>query len=683
MHAQRESTENNNFPRNPSRSHLAHKDRASSEWPPSPDPHDFTAGSLDDPAPSLYSTQSGHARELRRAIFLKPATHRAFLTFLSSYGPSGVSLRVLIMLATLRHTESESKNYWLASGEPGTLEQTEINLELNVWVFQELIPVASFQEVLEYLDYIDVMYPEGSHSDKASQYWHMDERVWIIRASEWSEPSAPITDSAVLRGLLHLLIGIPDKDVSLAAQRQREVYYYHARLLMRRVIQSQRFLEDNPDFLMQAVFVALQLLTHRYHSGDSLLLDFVRKYSVHSLRLDMSVMLLWAELKKSAFEEDYDGLRRIRDHVLRSVEMNRATPRQNGFVGFVLVDLMKSAKALHFEDLVADTLKAGTEWVDSAQRDGTTIEKIALCEMLATFGIHARNEIIQTEYCLFYGYHLSRAGFLEQGDHFLARGLKGRDRFPLWSYEMERVSNALRLGKQNEAEQMLMSLRELAIQYRDRGRVKNLVEPRHESVLWKHSGECAEVFVLLNLYEADCSASAGRLDDACAKLKSGIDITSFVYDAYIQVLRVTLEMRLLVILVRQNSLEEALPVALRLASETLDERMSSTWAPAVVYGIAQQLLDLSSTLLSAGNATASISLLESIKGIGAILPSELSKDLKPYAGQRMAKAHQYSEMNRLSEYERNQSQIRPELSNSTKLQIAVSKQRQRIKRFFI
>ena len=671
---------------------MAHKDRAFYKRPPSPNPHDFPAGSLDDLASSLYSAQGGHSREVRRACFLESATNRAFLTFLSSYGPGGVSLRVLIMLATLRHTERESKNYWLASGEPGTLEQTEINLELNVWVFQGFMKngfidsssIASFQELLEDLDYIDVMYPEGSHSDKASQYWHIDERVWIIRASEWSEHSTSIDDYAVLRGLLHLLIGIPDKDVSHAAQRQREMYYCHAHLLIRRVISSEGLLKQYPPLRKQAVLVTLQLLMHRWQKDDSLLSEFVYTYFGQSpYEGHLIVLGHCVDVKQLAFEEDYDGLRIMKDWALYPGYSRKATPRQKGFVGFFLTGLMNSAKALRLKDLVADTFKASTEWVDSVQSTATRIEKTALCEILATFDIHARNEIIQTEYCLFYGYHLSRAGFLEQGDHFLARGLKGRDRAPLWSYEMERVSNALRLGRQNEAAQMLKSLRELAIQYRDQGRVEDLVEPRHESVLWKHSGECAEVFVLLNLYEADCSASAGRLDDACAKLKSGIGITTSVYDTYIRILRITLEMRLLEILMRQGSHQIALPVATHLASEILDEKTRSTLASEVIYGIAQQLLDLSSTLLSAGNATASISLLKSITGIGAILPRELYRDLELYARQRKAKAHQYSEMNRLSEYERKPSKIRPELSNSTKLQIAVRNQRQRVKRFFI
>ena len=598
------------------------------------------------------------------------------------------------MLATLREAGRVSKNYWLVSGEVGTFEEatiSETGLEREHLIFCEFVKngvvdssaIQSFQETLESSDSIDVRYPEKSQSSEASLYWHTDERVWAIRGSEPSAPSVPL-DYLDLRELLELSSGMPDKDVSPAARRQREVYYYHAHLLIRRVIRSQGSLEKYPPLLMQAVFITLQLLTHRYQIDDWLLLAFVRKYSARFLHLDMNVMLLWAELKENAYREDYDGLCTIRDHALNLVNSNdvqpEATPRTNGLLGFVLVDLMKSAKALHFEDLVADTLKAGTKWVDSAQKNGTSIEKTALCEMLVTFDIQDRNEIIQEEYHLLYGYHLSRAGFLEQGDHFLARGLRSRDSLPLWSYEMERVSNALRLGRQDEAAQMLKSLRELAVQYRDTGRFEDLIEPRHRSGLWKHSGkhtldlksklkraldrerfgkreenwrrsgECAEVFILLNLYEADCSASAGRLDDACAKLKSGIGITSSVYDAYIRILRVTLEIRLVEILMRQGSLEKALPAALNLASEIRDARTRSTLEPDVVYSIVLQLLDLSNTLLSAGNAAASTVLLESITGIGALIPGELSKEFISFVEERMTKARQYSGIKGLSEH---------------------------------
>ena len=607
-----------------------------------------------------YSAQYDVSREQRRANHFR-SRNRTFLTFLSSYGPGGVSLRELIMLGTLRQTGRESKNHWLADGEVGTFEEdiNEIVFErqdLVFWWFPssgvvDRNAIQAFQGLLESLDSIDVRYPEGTQSDEASQYWHTDERIWIIRGSESSEPSAPKDEYIILRGLLDLLIGMPDKDVFALAQRQREMYYYHAHLLIRRVIRSQRFLEKHRLLLMQAVFVTLQLLTHRYQIGDSLLLDFVRDNSVRSLHPPWDVMLLWAELKEKAFREDYDGLCTIRDRALYLVNSNEgqydATPRQNGFLGFVLVDLMKSAKALHFEDIVVDAVKAGKKWADTAQWMDTRIEKTALCEILATFDIHARKDIIQKEYYLFYGYHLSRAGFLVQGDQFLARGLESRDSLPLWSYEMERVSNALRLGHQNEAAQMLKSIRALALYYRD----------KDYSNCWKHSGECPETFVLLYLYEADCSASAGRLDDACAKLKSGISITSSVYDAYIRILRVALEMRLLEILMRQGSLEEALPVALNLASEILDERTSSTLAPDVVYGIAQQLLDLSNTLFSAGNAAASMALLKSITSIGVLVPGELSKELKLYVEQRMAKARHFSGTIELSGHDPNPSTL--------------------------
>ena len=570
------------------------------------------------------------------------------------------------MLATLREGGRKSKNYWLISGEAGTFKEATTIPELVAGgdnsVFGSLVvngvvmhrAIQSLQEQLESLNFIDVRYPREVISNNASRYWHTDERIWIVRGCEPSPPSAPL-DVFVLEALLDLLIGMPDKDVSPAAQRQREVYYYHAHLLIRRVIWARDSLESRHVLLKQAVFIVFQLLTHRYQVDDSLLLDFVRNNSVRSSLPDMNVMLLWAELKEKAFRKDYDGLCTIRDRalILSKEAHSHATSRQNGLLGFLLVDLVKNAKTSHFENIVADAVKMGTDWADSTQKfgTGTRIEKTALCEVLVTLDIHDRNDLIQEEYYLFYGYHLSRAGFLEQGAQILARALKSRDAAPLWSYEMERVSIALRLGRQNEAAQMLKSLRELVLRY-------EVQDPNYwDFKLWIQCGECAEVFVLLNLYEADCSASTGRLDDACAKLKSGISITSSVYDAYIRILRITLEMRLLEILMRQGSLEKALPVATNLASEILDERTSSNLAWDVVYGTAQQLLDLSNALLSAGNAAASMELLKSITSIGDLVPGELFEEFKPYVEQRMAKARQFTEIFELLGHDLNASRL--------------------------
>ena len=571
------------------------------------------------------------------------------------------------MLVTLRQAERKPKNHWLVNGELGTFEEatkpSETGLKGQNSIFVDFVKdgvvdsstIESFQQLLEFLGLIEVKYPKAIQSDEASQYWHTDERIWIVRENESNEPLAPIDDFAVLQDLLDLLIAMPDKDVSPAAHRQREIYYYHAHLLIFRVIRSRELLEQNPLLLTQAVFVVLQLLTHRYRMGDSLVLDFVRDNSVSSLYPNMNVMLLWAELKEKTFQEDYDGLCNIRDRALDLVNskevQSQAAPRLIGLLGFLLVDLMNSAKALHFEDIVADAVKAGTEWADTAQtaqRDSTSIEKTALCEVLATFNIHARNQMILEGYGLHYGYHLSRAGFLVQGNQFLFRGLENRDLSLLWSYEMERVSNALRLGRLSEAARMLKSIKERALRSRDEG---------PSSILWKLSGQCAENFVLLYLYEADYSASTGRLDDACAKLESGIYITSSVYDAYIQILRVTLEMRLLEILIWQGSLEEALPVALKLASVFFDEKTSSILAPDTVRGIVQQLLDLCNNLLSAGKVAASMALLKKITDFGSLLPDDLSAEIESFVEQRMAKARLCSRTIELSENDSNRSTL--------------------------
>lgn len=622
------------------------------------DPDGYQADHL-----SFFPRQVGLSTQEWKSSYLTSTSRETeFLAFLSSYGPGGVPLRELIMLGSLRLSGERSKNHWLENGEVGSFQNSmhDISSETQNHSFLDDFMKATsnsrqieyFQDRLKSLGLIDVMYPEGARLNRESQYWHTDQRIWILREDQCSGPPEHTNDPTVIQIFLDVFLEMPDKDVSPAAQRQREVYYHHAHLLIHRVMRfRERVINDRLSFL-QLVFVILQLLTHRYQEGDAVLLEFVQDSSksyIHPRIMDL--MLLWAELKETGFREDYAGLCSVRDRLpdlITSYEASScATPRQNGLLGFLLIDLMNTAKEAHFEDIISDAVKAGTEWVARAHME-STLERMALCEALATFDIHDREDAILQENRLFYGYHLSRAGFLVKGDRLLASGLEPLDSVDNHckhlSYQIERVSIALRLGRQKEAAQMLASIRCIALYNRDDG---------DYSDGWKKSGECAEVFVLLYLYEADCSASAGRLDDACAKLKSGIIITSSMHDAYIQALHVTLEMRLLEVHMWQQHLKEALDVALKLAEELFDQQTRSNFTSFTIYAILLRFLDLCNTLLSAGDAIASLRLLEHVTSIRAYLPALLSEDLKWYAQQRMATVRNSREENELLRHKSN------------------------------
>lgn len=595
-------------------------------------------------------------QEWKSRYLISTSKETKFLTFLSSYGPDGVPLRELIMLAALRLSGGRSKNYWSENGEVDSLQiATHIQKSRNhsflvddfMEEMSESLHIELLQARLESLGLIKVRYPNGILANAALQYWHTDQRIWSIREDVWGG----VLEPTVLQGLLDVFMAIPGKDVSPAAQRQREFYYHHAHLLICRIMPFRDRLRDDYDSLLKIVHVTLELLTHRFQEGDEALLKFVREIPRNYFDSQIDLMLLWAELKEKAFGKDYDGLCWVRDRLLDLVTSNEApfratNPRRNGLLGFLLVDLMNTAKAAHFEDIVSDAFKAGTKWVDRIPVMRSTMEETALCEALATFEIDDWNKAIPPEYHVFYGYLLSRAGLLLQGDRLLASGLQhtAKRYTTLWFYEIERVSNALKLGQQKEAAQMLASIRDRALYKRDSISCPNL---------WKQSGECAEIFVLLYLYEADCSASIGRLNDACAKLNSGITITSFMHDPYIQTLRVTLEMRLLEVRMWQQNLKEALPVALDLASELFDHRTRWIFAPDTIYGIVQQLLDLSNTLLSTGDAAASLKLLELVTSVRAYLPGVLSEELEPYVQQRVVTMRRFREESELSRPESN------------------------------
>ena len=611
---------------------------------------------------SFFPPQRGLSIDQWKLRYLHSTSKETkFLTFLASYGPYGVSLRDLIMLGTLRQSMDRSKNHWLVNGEVGSLEEAmhiilpeSRDRSLFLDDFIDAVCYSSgiehFQSRLKDLGLIEVCYPKrtpldakGTPSNVASQYWYTDERIWKLPGDQSSEAKSSIDDPIVLRELLDVFMDMPDKDVSPAAQRQREVYYHHAGVHIRRILQS---LGDHRLLHLEAVFVVLQLLTHHYKQGDAALLNFVRKTSIPVPYSRMDMMLLWAELKENAFLRDYNGLCTIRDRLADLMTSNGESSRtielENGLLGFLLVDLMKSAKAACFEDILSDAVKAGTEWVDRISTTKSTLEKTALCGALAAFNIHDKKDMIPQGCYLLYGYHLSRVGLLAQGDQFLSSGLK-RHLTPQWSYEFERISIALRLGRRNQAAHMLDSLKRLALYNKDNG---------HHPNLWKSSGECAEVFITLNLYEADYCASADRLGDACVKLKTGINIAS-TGDAFIQTLRIALEMRLLETRMWQQNLKEALPVALDLMRGILDGRTHSISASHIHYGIVQQLLNLSNTLLSAGDAAGSLRLLEDVTNIETHLPDLLSKELKSYIQQRMGTVRRFRAKNNLSRHESN------------------------------
>ena len=629
--------------------------------PPSPveiDPHSKTHLSFFPPKDDLS------IQNWKWGLIRLTSKETAFLTFLFSYGSDGVPLRDLIMLGTMRQLGEKSKNHWSENGELGWLwevmpEASSKSLHTTSFLncFMDSVcdgsNIEHFQTRLENLGLIEVRYPKGYPLGPegtrvvASQYWCTDGRIWILRQapghrSRWDYLREP----AVVQELFDVFMGIPDKDVSPAAQRQREAYYYHAQCFVRSILPHRERLNDYT--VLQAVLVIMQLLTLHYTKRDEILLVFVQECAKRVSHPRMDLLLLWAELKENAFREDYNGLCRIRDRLLMafSRESSHASPLQNGLLGFILVDLVNTAKTANFTEIVSDVVRAGTKWVDRTSIKKSTLERTALCEALAAFNIHDRNATIPQKYHLFYGYHLSRVGILVQGDRFLASGLEFNDGLELcdrtawrWPYEFERISIALRLGR-HQVVRMLGSLKRDALRNRDEGR---------DPMLWKGCGECAEVFVLLGLYEADCDAFVGRLDDACAKLEYGIAISSFTHDTYIGTLRVTLKMRLLEVRMWQQNLKEALPIALNLAHEIWDGLISlitphSTLPPDVIHGMLLQLLNLSNVLLSTEDAENSLILLQQVDRIQALLPDKFSKDLESYVKQRIVFVHRFRQM---------------------------------------
>lgn len=83
---------------------------------------------------------------------------------------------------------------------------------------------------------------------------------------------------------------------------------------------------------------------------------------------------------------------------------------------------MKAAETSQDKRLTSQIVQFAMDWVETAWSSGSSIERAALCFVLANFGMLDQSTLISRDYYLLYGHYLSRAGHLEQADRFLTSG---------------------------------------------------------------------------------------------------------------------------------------------------------------------------------------------------------------------------------------------------------------------
>lgn len=568
-----------------------------------------------------------------------------FLAFLSIYGSNGVHLRELIELATLRNSVKPGENHWQLCGEVGPILRPVGLVTLatgcsfmNAFV-REISKeggIHALQGRLLSLDLIDVGYSMGPSIWRVSEN-HMISDLMVHMISHVMVPVRGL-GQGILIDLLNVFLEMPGKDVSLFAERQRETFYNHARIFALEVLLiNQTVLENSREYIVALI---LQLLTHRSQNGDAKLIQFVKEWPSPTNGSDWAIMLLWAEVKAN-IGGDSSIQTALNNRITKLLSWKgRRQRRANGLIGYLLVEWMKAAKRLQNKRLTVQIAKFAMDWVEGAWSSGSSIERTALCSVLATCHILDRSVLVSPRYYLLYGYHLSRAGHLEQAAEFLNSGILPYPPFQTsqWhlGYTFELISVLIRLGRRQEAAKWLTDIEKHT---KSRFRDQNISLDRH-----------AEVGILSGLYQAELLMAAGKVSLVTSRLESTTHTVRLMnanlpertkhrgqrpmQDSYLRSLRLVLETRLLEIQTCQSNPHTALNAAKALVIEIEDGLILDQ---DMIQWIIQQLLTLSNRLVWTGSVLAASSLLESIVGICQDLKySNSLQDLLPYAERRRA-----------------------------------------------
>ena len=565
------------------------------------------------------------------------------MAFLALFGSDGILLRELIILASLRLTTNTSHNHWLTTGARGELRDA-INARTTCRFLEAFLRetstvqfIESFQSRLEKLGLIDVDYQYARARLTSQRSWFIDERIWrISRNSSYARQIAP---ELLLEVFLEVFAEMPCKDISPLAERQREVYYYHAH---QAIVCSYSFLiRSHVDSrnMRQVVIVTLQLLSHRFQKDDEALLGFAKENLPESgLHRDWHIILLVAEVK-ATISTNHENFSKLKDRVFQvaetSVTRGDSSPRAKGWSGWLLVELLDAIEAQDRVELIDTVVQTGKRWMQRLLgAELSTLEQTMLCRAFARFGDSDHPEPPPPQHDLLFGYQLSRAGCMVKAEELLLSGLEyyasSTMSTRIWSYRFELVSLMLRTGRWSEAEAWLACAHNSAT---------NRNRTVHQTDFWKRSGECGETFILLGLYQADCEMAMGKLKPAEARLKATLEETLFARDSYVRALRLALRTRLLNVQMWQEIWKRATATAQDLVEDIVASGhcLSTIRSSCSVIVI---VLTLINKLVWGGDILAAARLLESIKRFEDAYNRMLPLDIKLYLERRRAAVNQ-------------------------------------------
>ena len=576
--------------------------------------------------------------------YLAPTRDEAkFLAFLSLYGSNGVRLRDLITFATLRTSCKPSENHWLLNGEAGPILRPVGDSSLPtqcafltafVGTSSDYQSLKNLQNRLLSLGLIEVIYPMR-RSFATKNFWLSDElndeRIWRVAKNAVSShlmvPTWQDQDGeGIVMDLLYVFLEMPSKDVCLLAERHRETFYTHARIFALEALRfRETILKNARDYVVALI---LELLTHQSQYGDNRLIQLAKACPSPANGFDWAIMVLWAELKGTNSSEGLKIKPALNISIARLLSRKgKRQRRANGFIGYLLVEWRKAAEASQDRELSSRIFKHAMDWVETAWSSGSSIECAALCCVLANFRMLDEGVLVSPRYRLLYGYHLSRAGHLEQAKDSLASALHYYTASELSTrlsgYCFELVSVLVRLGHRQQAKELLRIIEHnTTISPKMEGRRNSVSKDRQ----YEHG-------ILSDLYQAELLMATGDASLATSRLTSTISTGSRI-DCCFRWLLLAVEVRLLELRTWNGALKSALSVAEALILEIRDD---SSLDPDMMQWIMQQLLTLGNRLLWTGNVSDASSLLERIVNTFHYQHCSHSlKDLLQYTEQRIA-----------------------------------------------
>jgi len=539
--------------------------------------------------------------------------------FLSLYGRQGVWLRELLMLVYAIYSPVASfceYRHWDDSGLRRLVNPSESNENFLV-LLKDASSIRELAALEQTFVSLGVIVARSSLSGTEQGSWDSSNRLWVAR---FNDPYGEIDNIMVYRNLLALYSHIPDRDVHLLAERQREFFYYHAHIAIVYIFRMSRsnilVLDDAKEPFRGAFFdVTVQVLSQRYLVGDYGILEYIRGFLAttlgrwqkpdHNSQFNYrQVMLLLADLRRTASQNDVREVSSSQCLLQEQTEyLQNTIPRRNeighkawGMIGYALAELMDVVETADDQETADKIVQLMREWCNTALKSRTPLEMAALCSVLVRLRAFDELNEMPQEHHLMCGYYLARTGFQQLAPQFILSGIhycvQEMPGAPIWRYYLEFWTVAINQGHWDEAESWLLSA------YTDLRQRKNTL-PGGGLDMWRYSGELGEFTMSVTSLISDCYAARGHFVEAENMLTIAIGNTFLSQDDFIKTTRVALWSRLLNVQMELRNLNRASIVAFTLCCE-LQEPTASVSASRTTCWTIQEILVCTNELVREG-----------------------------------------------------------------------------------